>query len=98
MEGRKKLTPPDSERCQAQVPGHGPFVLGGRTGDPNNGWRVRCENKPVVIAIENAPAEDGLVGSMSLCAECKEKMVEQLGKDFAHFTPIGGKSKKGKKS
>ncbi len=82
------MIPPDLDRCQADVPGNGPFVMGGEVGNPRNGYRVRCGNEPVVVAIERQPGPDGLVGSMSLCASCQAAMVRQLGADFAHFVPI----------
>jgi len=85
-----KLTPSDSRQCQADVPGNGPFILGGEIGDPNNGYRIRCKNKPTVIATENQPGEDGLVGSMSLCGTCQKVMKKQFGKDFASFEKIEG--------
>jgi len=66
----KPLTPPDLERCQAYVPGNGPFTMGGYIGDPRDGYRVRCESKPTVIVTEVAPASDGHKGSMALCDEC----------------------------
>ena len=82
------LKPTDKKRCQADVPGSGPFTMGGEIGDPNNGYRVRCKYSPVVIAVENQPGEDGLVGSMSLCNRCKEELIKQLGKNFASFKTI----------
>lgn len=77
------LKPPDKDRCQADVPGNGPFTVGGKIGDPRNGYRVRCENKPTVIVTERVPGPDGLRGSMSLCATCLEAFHAQLGKDHA---------------
>jgi hypothetical protein len=66
------LTPPDRKQCQADVPGNGPFTMGGEIGDPKNGYRVRCKNEPVVIAYEVEPGPDGLMGAMSLCPKCLE--------------------------
>jgi len=82
------MIPPDLSRCQADVPGNGPFTMGGKIGNPRNGYRVRCENKPAVIATEKKPGPDGLTGSMSLCASCHVAMLRQLGPDFADFVPI----------
>jgi hypothetical protein len=82
----KPLEPVDYERCQADVPGPGPFVMGGDTGDPMNGWRVRCPNLPSVVAAEKEPGEDGRIGSMSLCMNCMHEFLRQHGDDYAHFT------------
>lgn len=38
---------------------------------------VRCENKPTWIATEKKPDAGGQVGSMSLCDDCLEVMVNQ---------------------
>ena len=84
----QELTPPDESQCQALVPGEGPFTTGGKIGNPRNGYRIRCENKPTVIAIENKPGPDGLIGSMSLCDDCQKEFLRQLGEDFAHFETI----------
>lgn len=83
-----ELTPPDRKRCQALVPGNGPFTMGGKIGDPRDGYRVRCENKPVVIAVERKPGPDGLRGSMSLCAECRDAFHRQMGLDYADEEPV----------
>lgn len=65
------LTPPDFERCQCEIrPAHGPFVLGPRP--PYS----RCERRPVWLAVETKPGEDGLHGSMTLCQSCAEVMLE----------------------
>ena len=50
--------------------------------------RVRCENAPSVIAIEKRPGDDGQIGSMSLCDDCKAVFIKQMGEDYAHFTKI----------
>ena len=83
------LTPPDLKQCQADVPGNGPFTMGGEIGDPRNGYRVRCKNKPQWIATEASPGADGEVGSMSLCDRCKEEFIKQLGPAYARFSQIG---------
>ena len=82
------LTPPDKERCQADVPGNGPFTIGGKIGDPRNGYRVRCENKPTVIVTERKPGTDGLRGSMSLCANCLAALYEQHDADYVDVQPL----------
>ena len=77
------LTPPDPERCQADVPGPGPFSLGwgpGGPGNPKDGYRTRCYAPPTVIVVESQPnPTDGLCGSMSLCASCLAVLEEQEG-------------------
>lgn len=83
-----KLAPPDVERCQAEKPSGGPFILGGEIGDPRNGYLVRCRNKPTFIATENKPGKDGAVGSMSLCDECRKVAIKQMGPNFASFKEI----------
>lgn len=66
-----ELTPPDYEQCQVFVtPAHGPFTLGPRPA------QVRCKNRPVWLAKEKTPGDDGLYGSMTLCAECVGKLLE----------------------
>lgn len=82
------LTPPDRERCQADVPGNGPFTLGGKIGNPKNGYRVRCENKPTVVVTERNPGADGLRGSMSLCEDCLAALHTQHGKGYADAQPL----------
>lgn len=84
----KKLIPPDLKQCQAEKPGNGPFVMGGETGDPRKGYLIRCRNKPTVVATEKAPGSDGQKGSMSLCGECQEVFIKQLGIGYAEFTGI----------
>jgi hypothetical protein len=82
MSKKVKLTPPDPERCQAEQQ-VGAFQLGGRIGE-----RTRCSNKPVTIATEVVPGDDGQRGSMSLCLRCWGKLIEQKGAYYASFTPI----------
>lgn len=84
----RPLVPPDAKRCQAEKPGNGPFVMGGEIGNPRDGYRVRCRNKPTVIAREREPGADGQRGSMSLCPECQTVFIRQLGTDVASFRPI----------
>jgi hypothetical protein len=88
---KTKLVPPDRERCQAEKPGEGPFVMGGEIGDPRRGYRVRCRSVPTVIATERRAGADGQRGQMSLCDECKAALVEQLGDAFATFRSLKGR-------
>lgn len=77
------LTPPDIDQCQAEKPNGQSFMtLGGGPG------YVRCADEPTVIATENKAGRDGLKGSMSLCDECKAKLLEQMGTDYATFATI----------
>lgn len=72
------LTPPDPERCQTMVSNGNSFMtLGGRPG------LVRCTNKPAVIITETQPAEDGQIGSMSLCDECEKVFDARMPAGFA---------------
>lgn len=69
----KELTPPDRERCQADVPnGYSFMTLGGRPG------RVRCSCPTNVIVREVAPGKDGLIGSMGLCYACLDVLGKQM--------------------
>ena len=79
------LTPPDTDRCQAEVIRRNPFVMGGPVRTVK-----RCENKPTVIAREKHPGADGQIGAMSLCAECREVFLKQMGEGFANFDALGG--------
>lgn len=70
-----KLKPPDQKRCQADKPnGYTFMTLGGKPG------LVRCPNKAKWIATENGT---GQRGSMSLCNECREVLIKQLGPNYA---------------
>ena len=89
---------PDFQQCQAEKPGAGPFTVGGKIGNPRNGYRVRCEDLPTVVVTENQPGPDGKRGSMSLCASCHQALVDQLGADFATAKPIGRIRKKVRRS
>ncbi len=84
------LTPPDLKQCQSEVPGNGPFVMGGEIGNPRNGYLVRCKSKTAFIATENKPGEDGQTGQMGLCKKCKDVMIKQCGKDYASFRKVDG--------
>jgi hypothetical protein len=79
-----ELIPVDKQQCQAEKPNGNTFMtLGGVPG------LVRCTEKPDYIAVENEPDENGVIGSMSLCAKCAVVMQQQLGTDYATLTPIG---------
>lgn len=68
----KALTPPDLERCQAEMSnGVNAFTLGGRR------EMVRCSAKPTVLVKEKKPGEDGLLGSMTLCTSCLIQFMMQ---------------------
>lgn len=66
------LIPPDPDRCQAEHRLGSFMTLGPRS-------MVRCEAKPVYIAMETKPGEDGQCGSMSLCLACAKIMMEDSG-------------------
>lgn len=78
------LTPPDDKRCQCDRPtGHNFMTFGGKVG------HVRCRNTPIVIATEREVThEDGEAGSMSLCAHCMNKLIDQMGDDAVTFRAI----------
>lgn len=71
----------DLNRCQAERRHGGPFSFG----KPE---MKRCNNEPVYLLKENKPAEDGLMGEMTLCAECKLVYDEVMLKDLATATVI----------
>lgn len=82
---KPKLTPPDLKQCQAEKPnGHTFMTLGGRPG------LERCRTKPVWIAKEIKPGEDGQRGSMSLCNACRRVMERQMP-GYATFERIQAK-------
>ena len=72
-----ELIPPDEERCQAEKPnGYTFMTLGGVPGV------VRCENRPTVIVRERLAGKDGRCGSMSLCHDCLQVLIDQAGPDY----------------
>jgi hypothetical protein len=76
MTKKESLTPPDLERCQAEIIEGSFMTLGPRS-------RSRCEAVPTVVVTEKKPPEGSkLKGSMSLCASCKEVLIKQKGADF----------------
>lgn len=75
-----ELTPPDLQRCQAEIKEGSFMTLGPRSFE-------RCNNTPTWIATE-APRDDGEPsGSMSLCDSCREVCEKKLG-DAAVFKKI----------
>lgn len=70
-----KLTPPDLERCQAEVKEGSFMTLGPRS------YR-RCANQPAVIVTEVQPGADGQRGSMSLCLSCRDMLIKKCGADY----------------
>jgi hypothetical protein len=74
-------TPPNLKQCQACVPGNGPFTIGGEIGNPRNGYRVRCKNKPTVIATEKQVADEdphGLARYHSWCVAEDAQRAREL--------------------
>jgi len=69
-----ELIPPDLKQCQTMKHnGYTFMTLGGRPGYD------RCTEPAAFVATENAPGEDGLIGSMSLCTACLTRMISQMG-------------------
>ena len=76
------LVPPDRKQCQCLRKDGNFMTLGPVT-------QKQCENKPIVIVTEKkSTRKDKKKGSMSLCAHCWGKMIEQLGKKFMDADPI----------
>lgn len=80
---RPKIEPVDTDQCQAEKNKHTIMSLGG---SPK---RVRCTNKPKVIATEKKKGADGQRGAMSLCADCLPHFKKQMPKGYADFVEIG---------
>ncbi len=68
---KTKLEPPDKKRCQGEKR-TGAFMFG----PPKV---TRCERPPICIAYETKAGPDALKGSMSLCGECADACVRQMG-------------------
>lgn len=69
----KTLTPPDLERCQAEIrPAHSFMTLGPRPS------YERCREKPTAIVKELKPGEDGQCGSMALCTGCLIQFMQRV--------------------
>ena len=78
---KPNLIPPDMNQCQAEQRLGSFMTLGPRS-------LIRCTNRPVWLATERKPGEDGLKGSMTLCHGCAERMKKKLGRNHCVFTPI----------
>lgn len=80
---KPKLEPVDLERCQCEeTPAHSFMTFGPK---PKT---QRCDQKPVWVATENKPGEDGLMGSMSLCEAHRQSLIKKMGTDFATIVKI----------
>jgi hypothetical protein len=91
MSNKIKLVPPDEKQCQAIIlSGCWPDAQHFMTIGPKQ--RTRCTQKPIVIAHENRAADDGLKGSMSLCADHLREFNEKMPKGFATIVPIKSSS------
>ena len=67
------LIPPDFKQCQAEKPNGNTFMtLGGVPG------YKRCTQRPVFLATEKEPGDDGVIGNMTLCAECYVQLERQI--------------------
>jgi hypothetical protein len=75
---------PDLKQCQAEKPQGSFMTMGGSI--PSY---IRCKNKPLYIATEKQPIKGyKKCGSMSLCEDCKNVMIKQLGKNYATIKKI----------
>jgi hypothetical protein len=78
----ENLIPVDTERCQAEIK-EGSFMTFG----PRK--QIRCSSKPKWVAVENKAPKTGMrKGAMSLCDNCKNILIEVLGKKYATFYEI----------
>jgi len=77
----KDLNLPDFYQCQALKPsGYTFMTLGGKPGD-----KIPCQAKPYYIVYELHSQEDGLKGSMSLCIDCKNVFINQMGSSLKNY-------------
>ena len=74
--------PADKKQCQAEKRIGSAWSLGGVP------EFKRCTEKPVVIAYEIQPGDDGEKGSMSLCSDCMNKFKSQMGTEGYKFEKI----------
>lgn len=82
------ITPASRHHCQVDVPTGGPFQLGGSPGDPKNGYRRPCGNKPAYIVKEKEPGPDGLRGEMSICSSCWLVFLEEFNLELFEVIDI----------
>jgi hypothetical protein len=76
---------PDIKQCQAEIPITSFMTMGGAIYPSYK----RCKNKPTFIATERKPQKGYKNrGSMSLCEDCKDVAIKQLGKNYAIFKTI----------
>jgi len=80
---KKKLIPPDKERCQAEKSNGHNFMTFGGVPD-----FIRCIEKPVIIITERKAEKDGVKGSMSLCNSCWKQFIFQNDVSTVNVEPI----------
>lgn len=88
------LIPVDEKQCQTEITSYRPFVMGGNVNQVE-----RCKERPAFIATERKAGPDGLKGAMSLCPECKDRLVKQFREKkmpLPKFTVIDRNPKKKK--
>jgi len=83
-----ELISPDLKRCQAEKPNGQSFMTFG-----GGHKMIRCTNKPLFIVTEKKPGEDGLKGSMTLCADCLTVFLEQMPDGYAEVALIDAAKK-----
>lgn len=91
MTAPKPLIPPDPARCQTEITTYRPFVMGGPVKQV-----TRCENAAAYIATEKTPDENGQRGAMSVCRDCKQRLVAQFaqkGWELPALKPIKRRNK-----
>lgn len=75
MSTKKELTPPDRERCQAEITTRpSPWTMGGDL----NPKTERCASKATRIVTEKNPGSDGRCGAMSVCDDCFEVLTRNF--------------------
>lgn len=77
---QKPLTPPDRQRCQADIKdtyGAAQAFQLGYDSSRNGRW-FRCDDRPTVVVEELQPDRDGLKGQMSLCSSCHAELHKHM--------------------